>query len=104
MLLRALLMTSFMFLSVLLGCTAVCAQSRPLIIIPGVLGSKLCDQNGSVIWGDRFSYTRTHVRDLALPYNFDPEQLPLKKCGLIDDVSIIPLFWNLMFIAGFITH
>src|SRR6266702_1146748 len=74
--------------------TAANAQSRPVIVIPGVMGSKLCDVNGKTVWGDRLSYSRTRIKQLALPRTFDPEQLPHKKCGLIDEVSIIPLFWE----------
>jgi pimeloyl-ACP methyl ester carboxylesterase len=40
--------------------------ARPAIFIPGILGSILTDQNGTVIWGDRFSlrrFERLELRD-----------------------------------------
>ena len=47
------------------------AQSRPVIFIPGVTGTKLCDANKNIIWGDRYSYTAGRLRALRLPISFD---------------------------------
>ena len=36
-------------------CLAQTQMARPIIFIPGILGSKLCDSAGAVIWGNRDS-------------------------------------------------
>lgn len=70
------------------------AQSRPVIIIPGIMGSKLCDRNNNLVWGDRQSYTLRRLQQIRLPYTFDPKSLEHHACGIIDQISIIPLLWE----------
>ncbi len=69
--------------------TTILAQqspSRPLIFIPGILGSKLINQNGDLLWGGRSSYLNFHK--LTLPR--DDSQICLKPDGVIDT---IPIAW-----------
>src|SRR5262249_20765014 len=70
------------------------AESRKLILIPGMLGSKLCDVNNRTVWGDRYSYTLPRMLELRLPPGFDPENVTLHKCGIIETVNMLPLFWE----------
>jgi hypothetical protein len=44
-------------LFVILGIENATAQpQRPLVVVPGILGSRLVDTNGRVVWGDRNSF------------------------------------------------
>lgn len=70
------------------------AALRPVIVIPGVMGSKLCDRSGSVIWGNRSSYTMARMAALRLPFDTSKRDPGIQSCGLIDTVSIIPLLWE----------
>ncbi|WP_342709920.1 hypothetical protein AAFG13_36740 [Bradyrhizobium sp. B124] len=45
-----------MMLSFAAAHDAVAQPQRPLVFVPGILGSRLVDDSGSVIWGDRNSY------------------------------------------------
>src|SRR5688500_2474915 len=75
----------------LASATAICAQQdklRPVIVIPGILGSKLCDRKtGEIVWGDRWSLTK--VPRLALPAQYEPKDLPHAACGLIEAVDVL---------------
>jgi pimeloyl-ACP methyl ester carboxylesterase len=67
------------------------APERPVVLIPGILGSKLCERaTGKTVWGDRWSYS--NFSELALPAQFNPDQLPHTSCGLIDSVNILGPF------------
>lgn len=70
------------------------AKERPVLVIPGIMGSKLCDQTNKVIWGDRYSYTFERINRLRLPSNPSQRDKTIKSCGLIDAINIIPLFWE----------
>ncbi|MHC4042855.1 alpha/beta fold hydrolase [Bradyrhizobium sp. 23AC] len=58
------------------------------------MGTRLCDIAGATIWGDRYSYTANRLKLLRLPISFDPKNLAIVPCGVLDQVSIIPLFWE----------
>src|SRR4051812_31804575 len=61
---------------------------RPLVVIPGILGSKICEKaTGKVIWGDRWSLA--NFSQLALPLPIDENNLPHRACGLIEAVNIL---------------
>jgi pimeloyl-ACP methyl ester carboxylesterase len=75
--------------------TAACfASGRPVVVIPGIMGSKLCDRFGNVLWGDRSSYTQTRINALRLPFNLSERDKDIHSCGLIETISIIPLLWE----------
>ncbi len=61
---------------------------RPVIVVPGILGSKLCERgSGRVVWGTRWSLS--NFSELALPFNYDPNSLPHVTCGLIEAINIL---------------
>jgi|HubBroStandDraft_4_1064222.scaffolds.fasta_scaffold71223_1 pimeloyl-ACP methyl ester carboxylesterase len=70
------------------------AAPRPVVVIPGIMGSKLCDQSNNVIWGDRASYTAGRISALRLPFDGTEDGNGIHSCGLIETVSIIPLLWE----------
>jgi pimeloyl-ACP methyl ester carboxylesterase len=61
-------------------------EARPIIVIPGILGSKLCDGAGAVVWGNRDSLW--NFDRLALPFGADPETLAHRPCGLIESIQV----------------
>lgn len=64
------------------------SPDRPLVIIPGILGSKLCEKaTGKVIWGDRWSLANFNQLALVLP--IDETKLVHRPCGLIEAVNIL---------------
>src|SRR6267142_4777440 len=71
--------------------TMAVAQSspeRPVVVIPGILGSKLCERSsGTIIWGDRRSLEK--FAQLALPAHYDPATLKHVPCGLVENVNIL---------------
>lgn len=61
---------------------------RPLVLIPGILGSKLCGQSGEVVWGTGRSLSNFTRLQLNVSH---PEKL--EPCGLIDKIEILgPLY------------
>ncbi|MCB9954259.1 MAG: hypothetical protein H6848_00020 [Caulobacterales bacterium] len=62
---------------------------RPLIFIPGIMGSKLCTNAGDVLWGPEdvrsASASLGNVERLALGYesNFDAEGGDVVPCGVV---------------------
>jgi pimeloyl-ACP methyl ester carboxylesterase len=78
------------------------AKERPVIVIPGIMGSKLCDASGSVVWGDRASYTQTRLHLLRLPPDPATRDRSIKSCGIIDSVNMIPLLWESNVYSGLI--
>lgn len=66
------------------GSVALATPPRPVVVIPGVLGSRLCEGD-EVLWGTRSSY-RNFSR-LALPV--DPGDTSVRPCGIIDEVRIL---------------
>jgi pimeloyl-ACP methyl ester carboxylesterase len=78
----------FAVIVLLLFAPAAFAVDRPLVFIPGILGSKLCErQSGNVIWGTRASLQ--NFKQLALPVTYDPAKLEHVSCGIIEDVQIL---------------
>jgi pimeloyl-ACP methyl ester carboxylesterase len=68
---------------------AASAPERPIIFIPGILGSKLC-QGNTTLWGT--------ARSLS---NFDKLELKpgeptlIKSCGLVENISLLGPFWTI---------
>ncbi|MCK1626563.1 alpha/beta fold hydrolase [Bradyrhizobium sp. 160] len=61
---------------------------RPVIVVPGILGSKLCERaSGKVVWGTKWSLS--NFSDLALPFNYDPTNLKHLSCGLIEGIDLL---------------
>jgi pimeloyl-ACP methyl ester carboxylesterase len=57
---------------------------RPLIFVPGILGSRLCDANGTVVWGTGSSL----VNFAKLELGRDGAE-GIKSCGLIDKFQLL---------------
>jgi pimeloyl-ACP methyl ester carboxylesterase len=70
------------------------AKERPVVVIPGIMGSKLCDGSGSVVWGDRASYTQARINLLRLPPDPSARDRSIRSCGIIDTVNLVPLLWE----------
>jgi hypothetical protein len=68
--------------------------TRPVVVIPGIMGSKLCNLSEHTIWGDRASYTAERLSMLRLPFETQNLGTGIHSCGLIESVSIIPLLWE----------
>jgi len=82
-------------LCALLCCPSARAQNtaphpkRPLVLIPGTLGSKLCDQDNNVIWGTGRSLLNLEKLDLTP----GGSGIKLHACGLITKIEILgPLY------------
>ena len=58
-----------------------------MVLIPGILGSRLCDGN-EVIWGDTGSYGDFAQLQLAE----DPLETQLKPCGVIESIRVLGIF------------
>jgi pimeloyl-ACP methyl ester carboxylesterase len=70
---------------------ASAAPDRPLVFVPGILGSRLIDREGKVVWGE--------INSL---YNFGrleigPEGpvLALKSGGLMQNINVLGPFWTI---------
>ncbi|MFO1159329.1 MAG: hypothetical protein U1E60_10865 [Reyranellaceae bacterium] len=70
------------------------SDTRRVIVVPGVMGSKLCDQPERVIWGDRSSYVAGRVNALRLPPDVEQRNKAIENCGLIESINLIPLLWE----------
>lgn len=82
---RHLLLTALV-LSFVTAAAAQTRPDRPVVLVPGILGSKLCTASGEVVWGT--------VKSL---WNFDRLELEqsgrLDPCGLVTEVQVFgPLY------------
>jgi pimeloyl-ACP methyl ester carboxylesterase len=64
---------------------------RALVFIPGILGSKLSDGSGNVIWGNRNSLSNYASLDV-LPGS---DNGGLKPAGLISSINVLGPFWTI---------
>lgn len=79
-------MVCFSILNLVGGAQAT--PERPLVVIPGILGTKLCEKaTGKIVWGNRWSLG--NFSQLALPLPLDESKLTHQACGLIDSVNIL---------------
>jgi hypothetical protein len=73
-----------------LGCSlAMAAPDRPLIVVPGILGTKLC-KGGEIVWGTAKSLINFERLDLGAAR---PEEL--EPCHLLDEVALLGPFWKI---------
>ncbi len=61
---------------------------RPLVFVPGILGSRLCDDQNNPVWGTRTSFSNFAKLELGVP---NPV---LHSCGLVDEIQIIGSLWT----------
>jgi pimeloyl-ACP methyl ester carboxylesterase len=67
---------------------ALAAPDRPVVFIPGMVGSKLCVRGtNTVVWGERSSLE--NFSRLALPAEYDPGTLLHEPCGIIDSIALL---------------
>ncbi|TWB93038.1 lecithin:cholesterol acyltransferase [Bradyrhizobium macuxiense] len=64
---------------------------RPLVFIPGILGSELSDGSGNVVWGNRNSLSNYAGLDLAPNSNGKG----LKASGLVSSINVLGPFWTI---------
>lgn len=62
---------------------------RPVVFVPGILGSRLCDPQENIVWGDRTSFSNFSKLEVDVPSN--PK---LHPCGLVDEIQIIGSLWT----------
>jgi pimeloyl-ACP methyl ester carboxylesterase len=71
--------------------TVVAQPQRPVLFIPGILGSKLC-QGTTPVWGATGVSSLENFKDLEL----NPETgSSLVACGLVEKISLIGPFWTM---------
>jgi pimeloyl-ACP methyl ester carboxylesterase len=80
--------------------TSASQSERPVIVIPGILGSKLASANGEVLWGDRGSLVNFGHLDLD-PVGRGPE---IKLAGLIDRIRMLGPFWTIHAYDDLLVH
>ncbi|MDF0673508.1 MAG: hypothetical protein P0120_04070 [Nitrospira sp.] len=73
-----------------LSAAAASQAERPVVVVPGILGSKLCDGTGKVVWGKNDSLF--NFSELKLPFQIDYGVLNHKPCGLIENIQILGPF------------
>lgn len=64
--------------------------THPVVLIPGILGSKLCSSSGAVLWGAsaRESLSNFHLLDLT-----DKASGTVTACGIVDRIQVLgPLY------------
>jgi hypothetical protein len=74
------------------GAGAFGEELKPLIFIPGILGSKLCtnDSSKEVVWGNINSLR--NIQRLKLPLNDPSTDTRFVPCGIIENVSVVGPF------------
>jgi len=75
-----------------LGWTALSVADEPqwpVVFVPGILGSRLCDAHQNVVWGTRSSFSNFAQLELDLPSN-----PALHPCGLVDEIQILGSLWT----------
>lgn len=67
------------------------APERPVVVIPGILGSKLCRKDThEVVWGGVNSLS--NLRQLALPLEPNAHTMAFETCGILESIRIVGPF------------
>jgi hypothetical protein len=64
---------------------------RPLVFIPGILGTELLDEHRTVVWGDSSSLSNFEKLELGV----SPSQPALHPGGLIKSINVLGPFWTI---------
>jgi hypothetical protein len=64
---------------------------RPLVFIPGMLGTELLDEYHTVVWGNSSSLSNFEKLELGA----SPSQPPLHPGGLIKSINVLGPFWTI---------
>lgn len=75
--------------SSLLAGPAYCAPDRPLVFVPGILGSRLADQSGKAIWGEVNSLRNFQKFEITP----DGPVTVLSPDGLMRTINVLGPFW-----------
>ena len=81
-----------LFAIAFLGWTALSVADEPqwpVVFVPGILGSRLCDAHQNVVWGTRSSFSNFAQLELDVPSN-----PALHPCGLVDEIQILGSLWT----------
>lgn len=73
-------------------------SQRPVVVIPGILGSKLVDGRGEVVWGERTSLGRFGRLDLGSAGS------DITPNGLIDRIRVLGPFWTIHAYEDLLSH
>ena len=86
--------SKIVFLLALFVSSSAVAQpvpQRPVVLVPGILGSRLCDTSGEPIWGERSSLSNLS----RLEITGGPDDIILKPCGVIKEIQILGSLWSM---------
>jgi pimeloyl-ACP methyl ester carboxylesterase len=72
---------------------------RPVVVVPGMLGSKLCTANGEVVWGNGSSLSNL----VRLQLNSDSPET-LVPCGLIDKIEVLGPIYSIKAYKALLDH
>ena len=74
--------------------------ARPVVVIPGILGSKLAASDGTIVWGDRGSLSHFGRLDL------DPagENGEINVAGLVERIRVLGPFWTVHAYDDLLAH
>lgn len=67
------------------------APERPLVFVPGILGSRLCDAAGQALWGERSSLSNLS----RLEITGTSTDLKLHPCGIVEQIQLVGRFWSI---------
>jgi hypothetical protein len=73
---------------------------RPVVVVPGILGTKLINGTGDVVWGDRTSLLHFGRLDRP-PASSQPQ---LRPAGLLDEIRMLGPFWTIHFYDDLLTQ
>jgi pimeloyl-ACP methyl ester carboxylesterase len=72
---------------------------RPVVVVPGILGSKLCTTTGEIVWGSGSSLSNFS----RLQLNSDSPEA-LVPCGLIDKIEILGPIYSIKAYTALLAH
>jgi pimeloyl-ACP methyl ester carboxylesterase len=68
------------------------SPTHPVVLIPGILGSKLCSAGGAVLWGAsaKASLSNFYLLDMT-----NKSSATIKPCGIIDSIQVLGPFYSI---------
>jgi pimeloyl-ACP methyl ester carboxylesterase len=79
--------------------TAAETVQRPLVVVAGILGSKLCTPTGEVVWGNGSSLSNF----TRLQLNVDTPET-LVPCGMIDKIEVFGPLYSIKAYTGLLNY
>lgn len=73
---------------------------QPVVVVPGILGSRLVHKDGRILWGNRGSLNSFSQLDL------DPsgQETEITAAGLVDNIRMLGPFWTAHFYDNLLGH